>query len=194
MADQWTVSVAQYNIAGGAQHNIILIRDGAGTLRAQINGGPQGPDGRLANWPANADLFLPGAAPLRAQVDGASGGYYQRGLPEQTVLVGSEADIRAALQAGFACVNDINNAGYRYGTLTINSNSVANTVLQCMGIILPSDALLALSAPGFGRTLLSEEQINQTRQENGLPPAGFQRQNFQTNETFARRVSTHQNL
>jgi hypothetical protein len=53
-----------------------------------------------------------------------------------------------------------------------------------MGIILPSNALLAFSAPGFGRTLLSEEQINQNRQDNGIPPAGFQRQNFQTNETL----------
>jgi hypothetical protein len=112
MAGEWSVSIAQLGLVGGANHSIILVRDAQHNIQAEINGGPLGPNGQLASWTRDPQLFLPGAAPLRAQVNTSSRYYYEEGLPEQMVLVGSESDIRAALQAGIACTTDINAAGY----------------------------------------------------------------------------------
>jgi hypothetical protein len=58
----WTISVAQLPIPGtGKFHNIILIRDDAGNLYKEIDGGPADDKGHLIGFGSN-NMFQAGTA------------------------------------------------------------------------------------------------------------------------------------
>ena len=58
----WTISVAQLPIPGTGQfHNMILIRDDAGRIQKEIDGGPADDDGHLIGFGSN-NMFQAGTA------------------------------------------------------------------------------------------------------------------------------------
>jgi hypothetical protein len=73
----------------------------------------------------------------------------------------------ARLQAARNDADAINTLGDRYLLTAQNSNSVATTLLQIMGIRVPDS--LAASAPGSEQSLVSLQQMNDSRRAAGLP-------------------------
>ncbi|TRL23218.1 hypothetical protein FM996_20925, partial [Methylosinus sporium] len=183
MSENWTVSVAQLPILGGATHLIILVRDANGAIRYEIDGGPwNATKDDLASADNDSGAYLPGARDLGARVYNDTTKFYGPSLAETVLQYGSREQIEAEVAAARSAADQINALGLPYWLVgwwgAQNSNSVASTILKVMGIPLAGNTIIAMSAPGFDQTLLTNEQMNQDRQQAGLPPMEYQLQNY----------------
>lgn len=202
----WTISVATLDVPNTVyKHAVIVLKDGTGAVRGVINGGPRLPNGELAdehNLSTYADGSPLGGKAVRYSADyTGSYAFYDRSLPEQTLVSGTEAEIEGRWAVGISCVDAINNSGFRYQALPsgnpyppsnpldsnpppqeiikyANSNTVAATLIGCMVDGSPPRDLLLLFMkpgpfPGMQRLVLSRDIINSLREANGLSPINW---------------------
>ena len=147
-----SISVAQMPIALGQHHRILTFRNDNGTIFAEMDGGPVGPDGTIIDY-GNSKLldatgaFISGEKPLGVQTTGPDAGtplfYYPQATAESTIFTGSMSDVKGRYNAAQTAADAINAAGFRYYFLPsetqdgqANSNSVNSTLLQAMGFDL----------------------------------------------------------
>jgi hypothetical protein len=187
MAD-WTIRVAQLPIGFGTpyKHNIIVVVDSAGRAVHEINGGPVDADGNIIplNDRRGPLAYLSGDFPVGAEKLPGGTKFYRPDLEQRVVFSGTEEQVRNRIQVADACIRAINSAGEKYTLLTgprggrddpskptFNSNSVSNTLLQCMGI--PVDDPAITSQPGYQNPILSRDQVQQIieQQNPAAPPA-----------------------
>jgi hypothetical protein len=169
MAD-WTIRVAQSPIGFGTpyKHNIIVVVDPAGRAVYEINGGPVDANGRIIrlNDRGGPLAYLSGDFPVGAEKVAAGTRFYRADLNQRVVFSGTEEEVFRRVQAADACMEAINAARQKYtpltgssggrdapSTPTFNSNSVSNSLLQCMGIPVHDPAIT--SQPGYQNPILS---------------------------------------
>ncbi len=186
MAD-WTIRVAQSPIGFGTsyKHNIIVVADSAGRAVYEINGGPVGADGKIIpfNDRRGPLAYLSGDFPAGAERNTAgTGGFYRPDLEQRVVFSGTEEEVRNRIRAADACIDAINASREKYTLLTgprggreapapptFNSNSVSNSLLQCMGIRVNDPAIT--SQPGYQNPILKPDQMQQIiDQQNPTAP------------------------
>jgi hypothetical protein len=186
---EWTIRVVQSPIGFGTpyKHNIIVIADPAGRAVYEINGGPAGADGKIIpfNDRRGPLAYLSGDFPVGAEKNAAGTRFYRSDLNQRVVYSGTEEQVRNRVQAADACIEAINSAGKKYtlltgpsggrdapATPTFNSNSVSNSLLQCMGI--PVDDPAITNQPGYENPILNQDQVRQIIEQLNptAPPAG----------------------
>jgi hypothetical protein len=185
----WTIRVAQSPIGYGTpyKHNIIVTVDPAGRAVDEINGGPLDANGQIIpfNDRRGPLAYLSGDFPAGAERRAAGTRFYRPDLDQRVVFSGTEEQVRNRIQAADACIRAINSAGEKYTLLTgprggrdspaaptFNSNSVSNSLLQCMGIRMDDPAIR--SQPGYQNPILKPDQVQQIieQQNPTAPPAG----------------------
>jgi hypothetical protein len=129
--------------------------------------------------------YLSGDFPAGAEKRAGGTRFYRPDLDQRVVFSGTEEQVRRRIDAADACVKAINGAQEKYTLLTgpsggrddpskptFNSNSVSNTLLQCMGIRVDDPAIT--SQPGYQNPILSQDQVRQIieQQNPTAPPAG----------------------
>src|SRR5579859_6372226 len=141
MNGQYSISVVQLPIRPitGAVHDIILFTDSQNRFLAEIDGGPI-VNGRMAVFnladPASLIPYLPLANyPLGVQISNTQLFWNPSlGLGTEVASYPSMSGLSQVLAGAFLGMRDVNRAERKYGLWDINSNSVANTILQCMGV------------------------------------------------------------
>jgi hypothetical protein len=101
--------------------------------------------------------------------------YYNTSEPQSTLVAATNyAQLTPYINAMTTCMNDMNalNLSYPFLGLGANSNSVASTMVACMGVPEPSLVGSAPITPGVGTLLLSPTVISNVATSNGLgqPP------------------------
>jgi hypothetical protein len=128
--------------------------------------------------------YTSGQFPVGAEIRSGRPLFYRPDLDQRVVFSGSQEEVLGRLQAAKACIGAINSAGETYtlftgpkggrdepSTPTFNSNSVSNSLLQCMGI--PVDDPAITSQPGYENPILSQDQVQKIiEQQNPPPPTG----------------------
>ena len=175
MTDTATISIAKLPIAGIGQHDILIFRKN-GQIISEINGGPEGQNGRLASFDKDPGAFVPYARRLIAREGPlGAGGYYYQGLEETEIYKGSPADIDKYLASAKFAVDAINAQQRQYGLIDINSNSVANSILQAIGLKKPyidSANFLGGNTPLFTPNEISQIQIEAGYASDNTPLQG----------------------
>ena len=194
----WTINVVRVPIVIGGQnvgfHNSIVIRDNNGVFYAEINGGPRNPTtGELIffNSPAFQAItaYTSGTYNVGAQVYTSPALTSGLGLGT-TVFSGSQSEILARLDAAAACAAQINASDEKYSLLTgpvlvdretgetaasYNSNSVAATTLECMGLNPSNPAFSNSGAPGSRDPIIPQSDVREIiEQQNLTAPPGNQ--------------------
>jgi hypothetical protein len=182
----WTIRVAQSPIGFGTpyKHNIIVVVDPEGRAVYEMNGGPVDAEGKIIpfNDRRGPLAYLSGDFPAGGAKEAAGTRFYRPDLDQRVVFSGTEDEVRKRVQVATACIRAINEAGEKYTLLTgprggrddpskptFNSNSVSNTLLQCMGISVNDPAIT--NQPGFQSPILSRDQIQQIiEQQKPTPP------------------------
>jgi hypothetical protein len=185
----WTIRVAQSPIGLGTpyKHNIIVVMDPSGRAVYEINGGPVDANGKIIpiNDRRGPLAYLSGDFPVGAEKGAAGTLFYRPDLDQRVVFSGTEEQVRNRINVADACIRAINSAGEKYTLTTgpkggredalkptFNSNSVSNTLLQCMGIRVDDPAIT--SQPGYQNPILNQDQIQKIieQQNPTAPPAG----------------------
>jgi hypothetical protein len=161
-------------------HNYLVLYDDDGNVVGEFHGLAFDPKtGRFVDFGRSSDY-------LRAvQYDGKSKEFYRDGQPEQTLWRGSYDEATARWQAARNAHDEINRRGLTYNfwgsdlngprdwdspvpdVIAGNSNSVNSTLIDAMGLRMPS---MPWMAPGIENPLLRRQQIEQILRNNGLPP------------------------
>jgi hypothetical protein len=153
----WSIEKAVYPLLGGlAGHNYIILRDNNGLIQKEFHGLPTDPVTKKYRT-----ISLARGDILRA---------YEFSYPvfttrtavtsSETVIFGNEKAIKKIWEEGKNCIPYINEENVTYPQLgvsfineTINSNSVADTLLSCMKLPTPHVGLLT---PGNNNVLLKK--------------------------------------
>jgi hypothetical protein len=163
----YTITISQLPIVGGtAGHNYIVLKDGD-TVVSEING--------LATNALGHRIPVGTSDTDRLKVYEDSGGYFYRpSAPQSLVFSGSEAEALALwkrAQDAMSAMNALNlpypPLGFNIFSPTINSNSVASTLLKVMGLAEPS--LGSRLTPGAGNVILSPSAIANIQNANPIP-------------------------
>jgi hypothetical protein len=147
----WSIEKAVYPLVGGlAGHNYIILRDNNGLIQKEFHGFPTDTaTGRYKtisftkNDVLKAYEFSYPVFTSRSDI-----------ISSETVIFGNEKAIKLLWQQGKQCLPEINAENVTYPQLgvsfineTINSNSIADTLLTCMqlptphvGLITPGDS------------------------------------------------------
>jgi hypothetical protein len=154
----WTIEKAVYPLLGGlAGHNYIILRDTTGIIQKEFHGLPTDP--------------ITGKYRTISLVRGDTLKAYEFSYPvftsrsdvtaSETVISGNEKAIRKIWQKGEKCIPEINAADITYPQLgvsfmneTINSNSIADTLLTCMDLPTPHVGLIT---PGDSNVLFKQK-------------------------------------
>ncbi len=148
-AGSWSIEKAQTGLLFGvAAHNYLILRDYKGLVQKELHGTPTEPDGtfiRVAILPGRTLRVIEFDAPL----DGDRG-YKPSGI---TVFKGDRVEAEKKWDEARDCADIINNKKLPYPMLgvkleeeTVNSNSVATTLLSCMNLPSPRVGLLTPGA------------------------------------------------
>ncbi|MBN8504516.1 MAG: hypothetical protein J0L58_08555 [Burkholderiales bacterium] len=167
----YSITFAQLPIVGGtAGHNYIVLTSSDGTVLKEMNGLATNAQGaRIPVGTSNTDM-------LKVYED--TGRYfYTPTSPQQVVFSGTEAQAMALwkrAQDAMSIINSMNLPyppwGFNIFSPTINSNSVATTLLSVMGLTEPH--LSNMLTPGSGNTILTQSQLESIRNANPLPGSG----------------------
>src|SRR5262249_7868153 len=151
-------------------HNIIVVKDPAGRLVYEMNGGPIDPSGNIIplNDPRSVLAYTSGQIPVGARLTEAPF-FYRSGLQEHPAFSRTAGEVLRRVQAARICIDAISATARAYTLLTgpkggrddsttpsFNSNSVSATLLQCMGIPIGSPAIT--NQAGFENPILDQDQ------------------------------------
>ena len=177
-----SIALRQYILKVGHSpfaHNYLVFYDDDGNVVGEFHG--------LARDPKTDQFVGVGRSShdLRAvPYDGKSKEWYRDGQPEQTLWQGSYDEATARWQAARNAHDEINRRGLTYNPLggdlngprdwdapvppamAGNSNSVNRTLVEAMGLRLPS---MPYMAPGIENPLLRQQETEQIARNNGLP-------------------------
>ena len=152
-ADCRTLLLSQYAILGLFGHHVLVMLDAAGQVVGELNGLATSRGGRIK--PVG---YLPCD---RLKVHSFNRPYLFQSQQRQAVLVrGCREQVEPLWRAALAGAEAINARHLAYPILGLgkNSNSVASTLLACMGLAEP-DVTPGLWAPGRGYCVLTEQTI-----------------------------------
>ncbi len=151
----WTIEKAVYPLLGGlAGHNYVVLRDSEGLIRREFHGLPTNPKtGKYKTVSFSQDDILKAYEfPYALLTD------KKDAISSAVVLSGTQETVIQKWEEGQRCVPVINTKGVLYPQFgvsfineTINSNSVADTLLTCMNLPTPHVGLLT---PGTDKVLL----------------------------------------
>lgn len=175
-----SIALRQYVLGDGKipfSHNYLVFYDDNGNAVEEFHGVPENPHveidiGRSSDY-------------LRAKrYQGKSGKWYREGQPEQMLWQGSYDEATARWRAAQNALDEINRRGLTYNlagsdlngprdwdapvppVIAGNRNSVNRTLVEAMGLRLPSRPYMA---PGIENPLLRQQEIEQMLRDNGLP-------------------------
>ncbi len=145
----WSIEKAQTSLLFGlAAHNYLILRNDKGFVQKELHGTPTEPDGtfiRVAILPGRTLRVMEFDAPLEGDRN-----YKPSGV---TAYKGSEGDTKKKWSEALICADSISDKKLPYPTLgfnleedTVNSNSVATTLLSCMNLPSPRVGLLTPGA------------------------------------------------
>jgi hypothetical protein len=177
-----SIAVRQHTFPVGPltfAHNFLVRYDDEGNVVAELHG--------LASDPKTAEIQPIGRSSdyLRAVPIYGRGDLNIPGQQEKVLWQGPEGAATARWQAAKDAADQINNRGLTYNfwgsdlngprdwdapvpsVIAGNSNSVNRTLIDAMGLQLPS---MPTTAPGTENQLLPQNLIDQIRQNNGIPP------------------------
>jgi hypothetical protein len=173
---QYTFNVGPLPFA----HNFLVLYDDQGNVVAELHGNPANPaDGTELHKYIGRSTDNLGAF----ETPGKSEKYIP-GQEEKILWEGSE-DVMARWRAAREVANEINRRGLTYNlwgsdlngprdwdapvppVIAGNSNSVNRTLIDAMALQMPG---MPTMAPGTENPLLPQNQIDQIRQNNGIPP------------------------
>ncbi len=150
----WSIEKAQMLLLFGfASHNYLILRDGNGFVEKELHGTPTEKDGRFMKV-----SLLPGRT-LRVMEFSEPLNNAKTYRPSAiTVYTGTKEDVKGKWLEGKACAKKINKENLPYPALgiqleqdTINSNSVATTLLSCMNLPSPR---VGLFTPGSNNLIM----------------------------------------
>jgi hypothetical protein len=159
-------------------HNFLVLHDDDGNVVSEIHG--------LAVDPATGTPQMVGRSNHNLRVDElqAKSQMNVAGQPEHVLLQRPGDDLRATWQAARDALHEINSRKLTYNPLggdfngprdwdapvppviAGNSNSVNRTLVEAMGLRLPS---MPYMAPGIENPLLRQQETEQFARNNGLP-------------------------
>lgn len=156
---------SQYAIAGGAAgHNLFVLMDDSGKVLKEMDGLATAADGSIK--PIG---YLPSDQLKFYNFDGSY--LYSPDQNQQAVAEGTAQQMLNMWGAAADCGNAMNalNLSYPMFGLGANSNSVASTLAQCMGV---QEANLSWAwTPGQGTLLLSADVIQGIQSSHGIGSA-----------------------
>jgi hypothetical protein len=178
-----SIALRQYTFGVGPltfAHNFLVLYDNQGNVVAELHGKPADPaTGDELEKPIGRS-----SDNLGAFETGGKGLLNIPGQAEKILWEGPE-DPTARWQAAREALKQINSRGLTYNlwgsdlngprdwdapvppVIAGNSNSVNRTLIDAMGLQLPG---MPTMAPGTENQLLPQNQIDQIRQNNGIPP------------------------
>ncbi len=150
----WSIEKAQTPLAlGFAAHNYLLLRNEQGIVERELHGLPTNNDGsfvKVSLVPGRTLNVLEFEKPLEGARD-----YRPSAI---TLYSGTREDAQKKWREGKACAEKINKESLPYPALgikfeqdTVNSNSVATTLLSCMNLPSPH---VGLFTPGSRKMIL----------------------------------------
>jgi hypothetical protein len=160
-------------------HNFLVLYDDNGNVVSELHGFATDPNTGVRKSVGRSSDYLRAVEPDRGD------GFYAAGQPEQVLWQGSHDDALARWNAAREARDQINDRNLTYNAwgsdlngpkdwdapvpdvIAGNSNSVNSTLVDAMGMRLPS---MPYMAPGIENPLLRQQQIDQIRQHNALPP------------------------
>lgn len=153
----WSIEKAVYPLLGGlAGHNYIILRDADGAIRSEFHGLPTDPNTGTYKTVSLSQKDILQAyefpyALFTNKIDLVS---------SEIVLSGDETTLRKKWKSGEHCIVEINTKkvpypqfGVSFINETINSNSIADTLLTCMNLPTPHVGLLT---PGTNHILFQK--------------------------------------
>lgn len=163
----YTIIESQLPLIGGlAGHNLIVVKDPLGNVISEFNGLAVD-----ANNQIKPIGYLPSDKLKVFEFNQAT--FYDATQAQQVVFSGTLEQVTARIQAAEQCAIQMNNNNMSYPFLGLgeNSNSVASTLLKCMGIIETPVPGSAWIMPGVGDILLEQDFIDSVLSEFALSPA-----------------------
>jgi hypothetical protein len=159
----YTIVESELSLVGGlAGHHLIAVLDSNGTVVEELDGLATGSDG----YPKPIG-YLPSDTLQTYITDG--GYYYSPNQAQNTLFSGSYDDVMNRLNAAITAGYEMNseNLSYPFMGLGKNSNSVASTLVDAMGLDeQPING--AFLTPGMGSELLSNSQLNTIQNQFNL--------------------------
>lgn len=147
---KWSIEKAQSPLLFGvAAHNYLILRDEHGLAYRELHGSPTEKDGTFVRVSLTNGRILR-VLEFSTPPMGSSPSYKPSAV---TVFSGSKEEVLSKWHEGLICADDINHKELPYPALgvsveedTINSNSVATTLLSCMNLPSPKVGLLTPGA------------------------------------------------
>lgn len=174
-----SIALRQYILKvghGPFAHNYLVFYDDDGNIVGQVHGLAKGPDGEYKAVGRSSDYLT--VVPSDAQ------NLYREGQPEQPLWQGPYNEAMARWKASQDASDEINRRGLTYNfwgsdlngsrdwdapvppVIAGNSNSVNRTLIDAMGLRMPS---MPYMAPGIENPLLRQQEVEQILRNNGLP-------------------------
>ena len=158
MDDDVTISVGVFSLGNAFGHIAIGVTDRAGRVIAEYNGLATGPDGRAKpiGYPWQFNDTIKVYSDRRGLFDRSSysvklGNFSSEEFTEIQSKRGSTIDV-------------INSQNFGYRLLTQNSNSIARTLLESIGLAPPVGRLNRLAIPGYDNILVEADFLGDIRQ------------------------------
>jgi predicted Zn-dependent protease len=175
VAGNYKIVESQLPLVGGlGGHNLEVLIDPNGNIVAELDGlatsaptaaNPQGTVQAIGFFNSSLKVYE------TAETSGYQGTYlYSSSQAQATVSTGTYAQIMAQWNSALSCGAAINNENlsYPFAGLGSNSNSVASTLVACMGETEPSISTNATFTPGVGTLLLTPATIQTIQKANGV--------------------------
>lgn len=145
----WSIEKAQSALLFGlASHNYLILRNDSDEIMRELHGIPQETNGELEKVALTSGRNL-----SVVEVSYPLFGTASTKPSAVTVFAGSQKDVEAKWKEALSCGKEINEKKLPYPALginfeedTINSNSVATTLLSCMHLPSPRVGLLTPGA------------------------------------------------
>jgi len=152
---KWSIEKAQSPLFFGiASHNYLILRDQNGTVINELHGVPTKEDGTFVRVAFTSGHLLK-VLEFSTPPYGNAQNYHPSGV---IVTSGDKDSMLAKWQDGLSCAKSINAKGLTYPAFginfeddTVNSNSVATTLLSCMHLPSPKVGLLT---PGYTNLIM----------------------------------------
>lgn len=147
---KWTIEKAQSPLLFGlAAHNYLIMRDGDGFSYRELHGSPTEKDGTFVRVSLTNGRILR-VIEFKSPPFGDPPAYRPSAV---TVFSGNKEEVETKWKEGLSCAEDINKQKLPYPAFgvsleedTVNSNSVATTLLLCMQLPSPKVGLLTPGA------------------------------------------------
>lgn len=144
----WTIEKAQSQLLFGlASHNYLILRNSSGLVEKELHGTPSDDAGRFIRV-----TILPNKTLKVFELETPLGGDRRYRPSAITLFKGDEKETKEKWNEALPCADEINKQklpypefGVKFEEDTVNSNSVATTLLYCMSLPSPR---VGLFTPG----------------------------------------------